>query len=96
MKILLVGSGGREHALAWALHRDEPRLELFTAPGNAGTARFGTNLALAATDIDGLLKWAQDEKPRLTIVGPEAPLCAGIVDRFAAAGLPNGWRARGL
>jgi phosphoribosylamine--glycine ligase len=88
VKILLIGSGGREHALAWSLHRDEPRLELFTAPGNAGTARFGTNLALAATDLDGLVKWARDEKPRLTIVGPEAPLCAGIVDRFEAAGLP--------
>ncbi len=88
MKILLIGSGGREHALAWALHRDNPRLELFTAPGNAGTARFGTNLPLAATDLDGLVKWAVEEKPDLTVVGPEAPLCAGVVDRFEAAGLP--------
>jgi phosphoribosylamine--glycine ligase len=88
VKILLIGSGGREHALAWALHRDDPRIELFTAPGNAGTARFGTNLAISATDLDGLLAWAQVEKPDFTIVGPEAPLCAGVVDRFEAAGFP--------
>ena len=88
MKILLLGSGGREHALAWRLVRDDPATQLFIAPGNAGTARLGTNLPLAATDLDGLLRWAAAEKPDLTIVGPEAPLCAGVVDRFEAAGLP--------
>jgi phosphoribosylamine--glycine ligase len=88
MKILLIGSGGREHALAWRLRRDDPQAELFIAPGNAGTARLGTNLPLAATDIDGLVRWAAREKPDLTVVGPEAPLCAGVVDRFEEAGLP--------
>lgn len=88
MKILLIGSGGREHAIAWRLCQDDPTLQLFTAPGNAGTARLGTNLPLNATDLDGLVKWAAQEKPDLTVVGPEAPLCAGVVDRFEAAGLP--------
>jgi phosphoribosylamine--glycine ligase len=88
MKILLLGSGGREHAIAWRLKQDNPSLELFTAPGNAGTAQLGTNLSFSATDINGLVAWAQNEKPDLTIVGPEAPLCAGVVDRFEQAGLP--------
>jgi len=88
MKILLIGSGGREHALAWRLCQDDPGLKLFTAPGNAGTGQLGTNLPLSATDLDGLLKWALEEKPDLTIVGPEAPLCAGLVDRFEKAGWP--------
>jgi phosphoribosylamine--glycine ligase len=88
MKILLIGSGGREHALAWRLCQDDPALNLFTAPGNAGTGQLSTNLPLSATDLDGLVKWALQEKPDLTIVGPEAPLCAGVVDRFEQAGLP--------
>jgi phosphoribosylamine--glycine ligase len=88
MKILLIGSGGREHALAWRLRRDDEQLQLFTAPGNAGTAKLGTNLPLSATDLEGLVAWAQKEKPDLTVVGPEAPLCAGVVDRFEKAGLP--------
>jgi phosphoribosylamine--glycine ligase len=88
MKILLIGSGGREHAMAWRLCQDDPNLQLFTAPGNAGTGQLGTNLPLSATDLDGLVAWAQQEKPDLTIVGPEAPLCAGVVDRFEQAGLP--------
>jgi phosphoribosylamine---glycine ligase len=88
MKILLIGSGGREHAMAWKLRQDDPAVELFLAPGNAGTARLGTNLPLGVTDLDGLVTWASKEKPDLTIVGPEAPLCAGVVDRFEAAGLP--------
>jgi phosphoribosylamine--glycine ligase len=88
VKILLIGSGGREHALAWRLLRDDPQTTLFTAPGNAGTARLGTNLPIGASDLDALLAWAVQEKPDLTIVGPEAPLCAGVVDRFEKAGLP--------
>ncbi|HUB67454.1 MAG TPA: phosphoribosylamine--glycine ligase [Candidatus Methylacidiphilales bacterium] len=88
MKILLVGSGGREHALAWRLCQDGPKTQLFTAPGNAGTARLGVNLPMGATDLDALTAWAAKEKPGLTIVGPEAPLCAGITDRFEKAGLP--------
>jgi phosphoribosylamine--glycine ligase len=88
MKLLLLGSGGREHALAWRLRQDDPGLQLFTAPGNAGTGQLGANLPLDATDLDGLVAWALKEKPDLTIVGPEAPLCAGVVDRFEQAGLP--------
>jgi phosphoribosylamine--glycine ligase len=88
MKILLLGSGGREHAIAWRLKQDDPQLELFTAPGNAGTSLIGTNLPFAATDFAGLATWAQKEKPDLTVVGPEAPLCAGVVDQFEKLGLP--------
>ncbi len=98
MKILLIGSGGREHALAWRLCKDDPKIQLFTAPGNAGTGQLGTNLPIQAVDLDGLIAWATKEKPDLTIVGPEAPLCAGVVDRFEKAGLPifgpNGAAAR--
>ena len=87
MKILLIGGGGREHALAWALVRDPACTALYCAPGNAGTAALGHNVAIPAEDIDGLLKWAQAERPDLTVVGPEAPLCGGLVDRFQHAGL---------
>ena len=88
MKILLLGSGGREHAIAWRLRQDDPSVELFTTPGNAGTAKLGTNLDISATDLDALVAWALKEKPDLTVVGPEAPLCVGVVDRFEQAGLP--------
>jgi phosphoribosylamine--glycine ligase len=87
MKILVIGSGGREHALAWKLKHDSRRPEIFCAPGNAGTAALGTNLPLKSEDLDGLLAWAQQHQPDLTVVGPEAPLCAGLTDRFQAAGL---------
>lgn len=87
MKILVVGGGGREHALAWKLRRDTPGARLFCAPGNAGTAALGENLAIGAEDLDGLLNWARRERPDLTVVGPEAPLCAGLADRFRAEGL---------
>jgi phosphoribosylamine--glycine ligase len=89
MKILVIGSGGREHALAWKL-RQSPRVtEVIVAPGNAGTALEAgvRNAAVSATDIDGLLNLAKVENVALTVVGPETPLVAGIVDRFAAAGL---------
>ena len=98
MKILLLGSGGREHALAWRLRGDDPVAQLYIAPGNAGTEQLGTNLPFSATDLEGLLRWASEEKPDLTVVGPEAPLCAGVVDAFEKAGLPifgpNGAAAR--
>jgi phosphoribosylamine---glycine ligase len=98
MKYLVIGSGGREHAFAWRLKKDEPDAQIFIAPGNAGTEELGTNVPIAATDLDGLVAWAQREKPDLTVVGPEAPLCAGVVDRFQAAGLaifgPNKAAAR--
>jgi phosphoribosylamine--glycine ligase len=82
---LVVGSGGREHALAWKLIRDGA--EVLVAPGNAGTAAIAENVPVSATDIPGLLKLAQDRGVDLTVVGPEAPLVAGIVDAFTAAGL---------
>ena len=87
MNLLIIGGGGREHALAWKLARDRRRPTLFCAPGNAGTAELGTNLAIAAEDIDRLLNWARREKPDLTVIGPEAPLCAGLADRLHAEGL---------
>lgn len=87
MKVLVVGGGGREHALAWKIAADSVQPELFCAPGNAGTEQLGINLPIKAEDIEGLLAWAQEKRPDLTVVGPEAPLCAGLVDRFAAAGL---------
>lgn len=90
MKILIIGSGGREHALAWKCAQDSSVIEVLVAPGNAGTAREQRvrNVACAADDIDALAKLAADESIDLTIVGPEAPLVAGIVDRFEALGLP--------
>jgi len=87
MKVLVVGGGGREHALTWKLVNDSATPEVYCAPGNAGTASIATNLDIGAEDIDALLAWAQKERPDLTVVGPEAPLCAGIADRFEAAGL---------
>jgi phosphoribosylamine--glycine ligase len=87
MKILVIGGGGREHAILWALARDRRQPELFCAPGNAGTAALAATVPLAAEDVEGLLAWASVHKPDLTVVGPEAPLCAGLVDRFQEAGL---------
>ncbi|MBO9664364.1 phosphoribosylamine--glycine ligase [Dokdonella sp.] len=90
MKILVIGSGGREHALAWKL-KQSPRVgEVIVAPGNAGTALEPgvRNADVAVTDVDGLLTLALDEDVALTVVGPEAALAAGVVDRFRLAGLP--------
>ena len=89
MKVLVIGSGGREHALAWKLKQSAQVSEVIVAPGNAGTAheRGVRNANVAMNDIDGLLKLAKDEKIGLTVVGPEVPLVAGVVDRFRAAGL---------
>ena len=89
MKILVIGSGGREHALAWKLAQSERVDEVLVAPGNAGTATEAkcSNVATKATDIEGLLALARDGGIAFTVVGPEAPLVAGIVDRFRAAGL---------
>jgi phosphoribosylamine---glycine ligase len=87
MKILIVGGGGREHALAWKCAQSARVRHVFVAPGNAGTALEPnvSNLDIAADDIEGLLRAAIDKDVDLTIIGPEAPLVAGIVDRFAAA-----------
>ncbi len=86
MKLLVIGNGGREHAIAWRLHKDDPSAEIFCAPGNAGTAALGTNLPITATDIDAIVAWAEENKPDMTVVGPEAPLCIGLVDALNAAG----------
>ena len=89
MKILIIGSGGREHALAWKLAQSPRVSEVIVAPGNAGTATEAKcrNVAVKVTDIDGLLKLAQDEAVAVTVVGPEVPLVAGVVDKFREAGL---------
>ncbi len=86
MRILVVGGGGREHALCWALRRDLPEATLFAAPGNPGTARLGTNLKIAATAVDELAAAVAARDVDLTVVGPEAPLAAGLADRLQAAG----------
>lgn len=87
MKVLVVGGGGREHALVWKLKQSPRVKEMFCAPGNAGIAALATCVKISAEDIPGLLAFAKDEGIDLTLVGPEAPLCAGIADRFQEAGL---------
>ena len=89
MKILIVGSGGREHALAWKVRQSAKVDSVFVAPGNAGTALEAgiSNVAIAVDDIEGLLAFAQSQAIDLTIVGPEVPLVKGLVDVFTAAGL---------
>jgi phosphoribosylamine--glycine ligase len=90
MKILVIGSGGREHALAWKCAQSPLADEVLVAPGNAGTAREPglKNVDVGADDIDALVELARSEDIGLAIVGPEAPLVAGIVDRFGEEGLP--------
>ncbi len=87
MRILVIGSGGREHALAWKLAQSPRTEHLFVAPGNGGTAAIAENVPIAATDIPALRLLAQKERIDLTVIGPEAPLVAGLVDDFSAAGL---------
>jgi phosphoribosylamine--glycine ligase len=88
VKILVVGSGGREHAICWKL-KQSPRLsDLYCAPGNAGTSRLGENVPIDSDDTGRLLEFAKSQQIDLTVVGPEAPLVSGIVDEFEAAGLP--------
>jgi phosphoribosylamine--glycine ligase len=88
MRILVVGSGGREHALVETLAQSEQVSTLFAAPGNPGTAQKATNVGLEASDLDGLAEFAETESIDLTIVGPEQPLVEGIVDRFEERELP--------
>lgn len=87
MKVLVIGGGGREHALAWKLKQSEGVEQVFVAPGNAGTARDSQLTNLAITDKVALREWAQANAISLTVVGPEAPLAAGVVDEFRAHGL---------
>jgi len=88
MKVLLIGSGGREHTLAWRLAQSPHLDRLLIAPGNPGTARLGQNIAIPVTDLDALADLAQREAVDLVIVGPEDPLVHGLVDRCLARGIP--------
>jgi len=87
MKVLVVGSGGREHTLVWKLANDSRRPQLFCAPGNAGTAELAVNVDISAEDVPGLVAWSRDNRPDLVVVGPEAPLCAGLVDALEKEGI---------
>ncbi|MEX0979870.1 MAG: phosphoribosylamine--glycine ligase [Gemmatimonadota bacterium] len=87
MKILVVGNGGREHALLWKLARDAPDADFFATRPNGGMAGIATAVDLDPADVDGLVAWAAEQNVDLTVVGPEAPLAAGIADRFAERGL---------
>ncbi len=87
MNVLLVGSGGREHAIAWKLAQSKNLKKLYTAPGNPGTAQCGQNVPIAATDTEKLLELARQNDVGLAVVGPEDPLAAGLVDAFEAAGI---------
>ncbi|NCD34498.1 MAG: phosphoribosylamine--glycine ligase [Spartobacteria bacterium] len=84
MKILVIGNGGREHAIVWRISRDTAEHQIFCAPGNAGTAALATNVNIGVTDVDAIVAWAEKERPDLTIVGPEAPLVAGLTDALRA------------
>ncbi len=86
MRLLVVGGGGREHALCWALRRENPDADLYCAPGNPGTAELATNLPIAADDLDRLADAADMQGIDLTIVGPEVPLARGLADRLRAEG----------
>ena len=83
MKVLVVGSGGREHAIAWKLAQSKEVEKIFIAPGNAGTAAVGENVDIGVNDHEGLAAFVVENKIGLTIVGPENPLVNGIVDFFA-------------
>lgn len=87
MNVLVIGSGGREHAIAWKLRQSPAVKKLFVAPGNAGMESVGTTVPLKATDVQGLLRFAQDNVVDLTVVGPEQPLVEGLADRFQERGL---------
>ncbi|HJL61549.1 MAG TPA: phosphoribosylamine--glycine ligase, partial [Pseudomonadales bacterium] len=89
MKILVTGSGGREHALAWRIAQSPEVSEVILAPGNAGTASDGKlrNIAIDVMDFDAQIKFAEEQKIDLTVIGPEAPLVEGVVDKFKAKGL---------
>ncbi len=87
MKILVVGNGGREHTLAWKLAHDSAKPDIYCTPGNAGTAETGTNLNFSATDLEGIQGWCRENHPDLVVIGPEAPLCAGLADVLEADGV---------
>jgi phosphoribosylamine--glycine ligase len=88
VRVLVVGGGGREHALLWSLHRDARDATLFCLPGNAGTRSLATNLPGSATDVERVAAAAREQRVDLVVVGPEAPLAAGLVDRLTSRGIP--------
>jgi len=88
MKCLIIGSGGREHALAWKIAQSSEIHRLYVAPGNAGTAKIAKNIPIPADEINSLLSFADKERINLTVVGPETPLAKGVVNLFQKAGLP--------
>jgi phosphoribosylamine--glycine ligase len=88
MKIMVVGGGAREHTLAWKLSRSKKVREIYVAPGNAGTAQIARNLDISPTNLDALAGTAKENKIDLVVVGPEAPLAAGIVDKLDSLGIP--------
>ncbi len=88
MRVLIVGGGGREHALAWKIAQSPSVTKIYCAPGNAGIAQLAECVPLSVSDVNGLTRFATENRMDLTVVGPEAPLMAGLVDRFEAAGLP--------
>ena len=98
MKVLLIGNGGREHAIAWKLSLSPKLKKLYIAPGNAGTAEIGENVDIPAKDQEGLLKFCKQQGIDFVVVGPEAPLVDGIVDRFQKEGIrifgPNKYGAQ--
>jgi len=88
VKALIVGGGGREHALAWKLKRDDPTIELLAAPGNPGIAELARCVAVSATDVTRIVDLAAQERVDLVVVGPEAPLAAGLADALCGRGIP--------
>ena len=104
MKVLVVGQGGREHTLVWKLAQSPAVKKVYCAPGNAGTAVDGENVNIAADDLGRLMSFAKHNDIGLTVVGPEVPLVAGIVDEFESHGLkvfgpaklPRVWKAARL
>ena len=87
-KLLVVGGGGREHAICWRLRQDRPLAEIYCAPGNAGTADVARSLDIDAGDVGDLVSWARSERPDMVVVGPEGPLIKGIVDELQNIGIP--------
>ena len=87
MNVLLIGCGGREHAIAWKLAQSKDLTKLYIAPGNPGTAQCGQNIPIASVHVDELLDFARQNDVGLVVVGPEDPLAAGLVDAFEAAGI---------
>jgi phosphoribosylamine--glycine ligase len=88
MRALIVGGGGREHALAWKLQKDQPSLEIIAAPGNPGIAALGRCVPVSADDVPTIVRLATNEKPDLVVIGPEAPLAAGLADALRSAAIP--------